>query len=226
MGVLAAESDCGALFKHSGYLWLSFAFVFVAYVSYRDALRYIRTVLCLSSSNQHYFQHPNWFNAVAKYLVDAPLFQNHHHYEPRLSRASSTLVLPTRAQALALFIYCAGVVTITLLHIDFAKSEVIRQAMKHTGDMAAINMLPLVLFASRNSFLTSYAGVGFSAWNVLHRWIGRLVIAQAAAHSLGWMLLDRRLKGRASTATANVPEPLLLSGSIVSQPNVNVSTFS
>lgn len=49
-------------------------------------------------------------------------------------------------------------------------------------------MIPLILLAGRNNPLIWILGISFDTFNLIHRWIGRLVVVEALAHTLAWMV--------------------------------------
>ena len=51
-----------------------------------------------------------------------------------------------------------------------------------------VNMIPLILLVGRNNPLIWILGISFDTFNLIHRWIGRLVVVEAVAHTLAWMV--------------------------------------
>jgi predicted ferric reductase len=42
--------------------------------------------------------------------------------------------------------------------------------------------------AGRNNPLIEMLHVPFDTWNLLHRWLGRIVVLEGVAHTLAWMI--------------------------------------
>uniref|UniRef100_A0A093VD47 ferric-chelate reductase (NADPH) n=1 Tax=Talaromyces marneffei PM1 TaxID=1077442 RepID=A0A093VD47_TALMA len=53
-----------------------------------------------------------------------------------------------------------------------------------TGTLAIVNLVPLVITAGRNNPLILVLRVPFDAFNLVHRWLGRIVVAEAVAHTM------------------------------------------
>ena len=60
------------------------------------------------------------------------------------------------------------------------------QIRGRTGCMAAINVIPTVLFALRNNPLIPILGVSYDTFNLLHRWVARMMTVEAIAHTVAW----------------------------------------
>lgn len=57
-----------------------------------------------------------------------------------------------------------------------------------SGTLATANLLPLIVMASRNNPLIKLLAVNFDSYNLLHRWIGRLVVAEVLVHVIAWAI--------------------------------------
>ena len=42
--------------------------------------------------------------------------------------------------------------------------------------------------AGRNNPLIKLLDVSFDTWNLLHRWLGRIVVLESLAHTICWMV--------------------------------------
>ncbi|KAI1417440.1 ferric reductase NAD binding domain-containing protein [Hypoxylon sp. FL1857] len=47
-------------------------------------------------------------------------------------------------------------------------------------------MVPLIILAGRNNPLISLLRVSFDTYNLLHRWMGRMVVIEAVIHTIAW----------------------------------------
>ncbi|KAI9886011.1 MAG: hypothetical protein M1823_002178 [Watsoniomyces obsoletus] len=136
------------------------------------------------SRNQSRF----WPN-LKKHLIYAPLGKKRHNREIQLSSAINVGTLPSRFHALLLtlcllsnFAYCAA-----LNYKGKSKAEVIAQLRGRSGSLAAVNMMPLFVLAGRNNPLIRLLRVSFDTYNLLHRWMGRMVVLEALVHTGAWM---------------------------------------
>ncbi|GAK65996.1 ferric reductase like transmembrane component [Moesziomyces antarcticus] len=58
----------------------------------------------------------------------------------------------------------------------------------------AFALTPLsILLASRESLLSVCTGLPYHHFNFLHRWVGHIIFAQSAIHTIGWCIIEIRL---------------------------------
>ncbi|KAK9457089.1 ferric reductase NAD binding domain-containing protein [Dipodascopsis uninucleata] len=57
-----------------------------------------------------------------------------------------------------------------------------------TGILSFAHMPLLMIFASRNNFLSAVTGWSFSTFNFYHKWLGRLAFVHASIHAIMWSL--------------------------------------
>ena len=55
-----------------------------------------------------------------------------------------------------------------------------------TGTLAVVNLIPLVMMAGRNNPLIKLLNISFDTFNLAHRWFGRIMVAEAVAHTVAW----------------------------------------
>lgn len=179
------------LLKWLGWVWVCVVFVFVVYQIVFHFVRYIRTVACLNNEHQRYFTLPNVAHGrFKKYFLDAALFRTRHHREFRLSSAINVGTLPSRLQTLGLVGYVAINVAFSCMKIDYTGVEktVLSEFRNRTGVLAVVNMIPLFLLAGRNNPFITFCGISFDSFNLLHRWIGRIAVLEAVAHTVAWII--------------------------------------
>lgn len=188
---LAAAAFDNSLF--SKYILILLAGLVVALAIYRifvHSVRYIRTLTCLNNDTQQYFKDPNEIYAIFKQnLLYAPLFRKRHGREIRIGPINLG-ILPTRFQSLAL----AGIITMNVVFCTYGiewqgkRSAVLEHLRNRTGTLSVVNMIPLVVLAGRNNPLIWLLGIPFDVFNLVHRWFGRIVMAQAVIHSLAFSI--------------------------------------
>jgi len=166
----------------SNYLLLVLGVISVALLAWRFTMllvRYVRTVTCLHNDTQRYFAQPSekysWFKRNVQY---APILSKRHNREFRLSSALNVGTLPTRLQLVFLLGYFATNVAFCVMTIDFSGSlkQVAGLVRNRTGYLSVVNMVPLFLMAGRNNPLINLLGISFDTFNLLHRWLGRIVM--------------------------------------------------
>lgn len=123
-----------------------------------------------------------------KYVLYSPLFRKRHNQEIQLSSAISVGTLPSRLHTILLLLYLTSNVVYCCL-LDYRrnnKASLLAELRGRTGHLAVINMVPLVVLAGRNNPLIPLLRVSFDTYNLFHRWIGRIVVVEAVAHTLAW----------------------------------------
>ena len=169
----------------------AFALVFIAYRIVIFAVQQLRTVACLSNNTQHYFAIPSsrW-GKIKSRLLYAPLFKTRHNREFKLSSAINMGTLPTRFQSAFIVAVVATNVILCVYGVSYTSSrKVILTTLRgRTGTISVANLIPMVILAGRNNPLIQWLNVTFDSFNMMHRWLGRLVILEALAHTLCWII--------------------------------------
>lgn len=174
-----------------GFTWAATIGALLIYRIWLVGIRYVRTLACLENDKQHYFTIPHSTYAMIKrHIIDAPLFRQRHNREFQLSAAINVGTLPSRLQTLYLLGYVAMNIAFCVLSIDWSgeSSELAGEIRNRTGVLAVMNMLPLFLLAGRNNPLIKLLDISFDTYNLIHRQIGRIVVFEALAHTLSWMV--------------------------------------
>lgn len=193
------------------------AALIITYKVYMTLLRYMRTVSSLNNSTQHYFAQESWRDAFFKRSVQyAPLFRKRHNREFALSSAVNMGTLPTRLQLFCLTAYFGTNIAFCVTNIAFHTNfdTWIDQLRNRTGVLAVVNMVPLWLMAGRNNPLIKWLGMSFDTFNLLHRWIGRLVVLEAITHTLCYWIGSSVEKGFAAVFQKTITVPFLMYGFI------------
>lgn len=167
------------------------ACIFIAYRVVVVAVQQLRTVACLSNDTQRYFAipSPRW-GKFKSMILYAPLFRTRHNREFKLSSAVNMGTLPSRFQSAIISAIVATNVVLCIYGIRFStpQAQVLSALRKRTGTVSVANLIPMVLMAGRNNPLIPLLNVSFDSFNMMHRWLGRLAILEAIAHTLCWMI--------------------------------------
>ena len=164
----------------------------------------IRLMVCLGVENQRYFALPTneWACFIKKHIMYSPLFRVRHNREFQLSTAVNVGTLPTRFQTFFLLGYLVGNVVFCTYMVDWTSdtATLLGEVRNRTGVLSTVNMVPLVLLAGRNNPLIPLLGISFDTFNLVHRWLGRIVVLEAVAHSFCYMVA-KAMKGEPSPAS-------------------------
>lgn len=123
-----------------------------------------------------------------KHVLYAPLGRKRHHREIQLPFAIGVGILPSRLQAIMIVLYTASQIAYCtiLSYNENARTELVAELRGRSGTLAVINMVLLVILAGRNNPLIPLLRVSFDSYNLLHRWLGFIVVIESSVHSIAW----------------------------------------
>lgn len=130
----------------------------------------------------------SWWPAMKKHFLYAPLGNKRHNRELQLSSVVSVGTLPSRLQTILVFLYFSSQVAYCVF-LDYKvnhKAALIAELRGRSGTLAVLNMVPLFLLAGRNNPLISILHISFDTYNLLHRWLGRMVVVESVVHTAAW----------------------------------------
>lgn len=171
--------------------WVAIIGVCLVYRMSLRVSRYLRHITCMGNEKQSYFRRPNQQLAtLRRLLIEAPLFSKRHR-APFMPSSSITLGSPpSRLQTILILGYIALNVACLTVEVNWktgglhVNGELLIQ---RSGGLAVMNMLPLFLLAGRNNPLIPLLGIPFNTYNLLHRWIGRIVVLHVIVHAVTWL---------------------------------------
>lgn len=129
-----------------------------------------------------------WWSNAKRHFLYAPLGRKRHNREVQLSSAVNVGTLPSRFQTILIASYLLSQV-VYCLYLDYAvneKAALVAELRGRSGNLAVLNMVPLFLLAARNNPLISILHISFDTYNLLHRWLGRIVVLEAVTHTAAW----------------------------------------
>ncbi|KAI1778991.1 ferric reductase like transmembrane component-domain-containing protein [Hypoxylon cercidicola] len=130
----------------------------------------------------------SWMPTLKKHLIYAPLWKKRHNREIRLSSAVSIGTLPSRLHSVILGIYLISNVAYVFCEDWFQENRysLAAEIRGRSGTLSVVNMVPLIIMAGRNNPLIGMLRVSFDTYNLLHRWMGRMVVLEAVIHTIAW----------------------------------------
>ncbi|KAF7547714.1 hypothetical protein G7046_g8918 [Stylonectria norvegica] len=132
----------------------------------------------------------SWMPSLKKHIIYAPLWNKRHNREFRLSSAINVGTLPSRLHTILLTLYL-GSNFVFMFMLNWANKnryEFCAELRGRSGTMSLVNMVPLIIFAGRNNPLIGLLRISFDTYNLLHRWMGRLVVLEAVIHTIAWAI--------------------------------------
>lgn len=153
----------------------------------RDHIRFLYTINLDDGQQQYWTEDTSQWSRLKKHLFTAPLFHKRHNREIQLSSAVSAGTIPSRLHTIFLsFYFLTNVVYCCMLDYQQPVAALRAEIRGRTGHMVVINMMPLFLFATRNNPFIQILGISFDTFNLIHRWLGRIVVIEALAHVFIW----------------------------------------
>ncbi|KAF2025719.1 hypothetical protein EK21DRAFT_75742 [Setomelanomma holmii] len=186
--------------QHGNYLWVDvflYSLLFIAGVLLflRIANMFWRhqrhlTVMA-NPENQNYWSQnrTTWWPWLNRHVLAAPLWKKRHNAAFQISNAIDNGTLPGRWHTIMLVVYVAlnFAWCVALPYSVLDHKETIAALRGRSGTLAALNLIPTILFALRNNPLISLLQVSYDDFNLFHRWAARITIAEAIAHTAAWM---------------------------------------
>ncbi|KAL4920652.1 ferric reductase like transmembrane component-domain-containing protein [Aspergillus aurantiobrunneus] len=139
----------------------------------------------LRNDDQSEFMRRNGFMArFKKHVLYAPLLSTRHSREFRFLGRVHMGIVPLRVETVLLAGYIGINLAFFVSLIDWWEDyqEMMYQLKYAAGHLAVMNTPGLVLTAGRNNPLIPLLGIQFDVFNLMHRWVGRLIIIGAIVH--------------------------------------------
>ncbi|PGH28288.1 hypothetical protein AJ80_00179 [Polytolypa hystricis UAMH7299] len=130
-----------------------------------------------------------WAN-IKRHVLYAPLGRKRHNREIQISSAINVGTLPSRFHLVLITLYVASNIAYCSIlnykanHVDALVAEL----RGRSGNLAVINMVPLFILAGRNNPLIPLLHVSFDTYNLIHRWMGRIVVIESIVHTIAWLV--------------------------------------
>ncbi|KAF2120298.1 ferric reductase [Lophiotrema nucula] len=151
-------------------------------------LRHWRHLAGMQAPHQQTFwaiNHTTWWPWMNRHLFAAPLWKKKHNKGFQLSSAIDNGTLPGRWNFILLFVYGMSNLAYCLC-LPYHEKGVAAALRGRTGTLAALNLVPTVLFALRNNPLIYILQVSYDDFNLFHRWAARITIIEAIVHTGSW----------------------------------------
>ncbi|OAA47092.1 ferric reductase [Metarhizium rileyi] len=158
----------------------------------------------------------SWMPGVKKHITYAPLWNKRHNREFKLSSAVNVGTLPSRLHMMMIIAYVGSNIAymFVLNWSNENKYSLCAEMRGRSGTLALVNMVPLIIFAGRNNPLISMLKISFDTYNLLHRWMGRIVVAESIIHTVAWAIPAVADRGWDITIKKLIHSPFKLSGFI------------
>ncbi|KAI0602569.1 putative FAD binding protein [Biscogniauxia sp. FL1348] len=156
----------------------------------------------------------SWMPGLKRNLIYAPLWKKRHNREMKLSGAISVGTLPSRLHFIILSLYLLSN-SVYMFYLDWRQENHFSLAAEirgRSGTLAVVNMVPLIILAGRNNPLIAMLKVSFDTYNLLHRWMGRMVVLETIIHTVAWAYVQVAADGWESMNQRILHETFIASG--------------
>lgn len=138
----------------------------------------------------------NWWR-IKKHIIYAPLWKKRHNREIRLSSAVNMGTLPSRLHTILILVYLLAnsIYCVLLDYGEPNKYAIVAELRGRSGMLATVNLLPLIILAGRNNPLIPLLQISFDTYNLIHRWLGRIVVLEAIIHTVAWAYVEHAATG-------------------------------
>jgi predicted ferric reductase len=192
VGLTGVDNNSNYLFFHISIL--SLCGILLATLALRWGkmlMAQLRHMTVLSNPTRQRFwaeNRTNWWPWLKKHLLYAPLWRTRHNRQFQLTEAHAIGTLPSRGHMLLLVLY--GVMNLVwCLSLPYSETAQTRvaQLRGRAGVLAALNIVPTVVFALRNNPLIWLLQTPYDTFNLFHRWIARIFIVESVVHVGAWL---------------------------------------
>jgi predicted ferric reductase len=153
--------------------------------------KHSRHLNAMGNPKQKYWEtnRTTWWPWLNRHILIAPFWKKKHNAQFQISSAIDNGTLPGRWHTIMLVIYVAlNVAWCVALPYDVLDHKATIAALRgRSGTLAALNLIPTILFALRNNPLITLLQVSYDDFNLFHRWAARITILEAIVHTIAWM---------------------------------------
>jgi len=175
-------------------------------------IRHVTSFASTADQQRYWKQDQNtWWPWIKEHLIYAPLKHKRHNREIQLTRAVGVGTIPGRLHTIVLVLFLLSNVVYCLM-LDYSgpnAGSAIAEFRGRTGHLSCMNMIALFILAGRNNPLIQILKVSFDTMNLFHRWIGRVVVLEAVAHTVAWAVNKHNARGMEGMSSAIANEPFL-----------------
>lgn len=218
-GLAGVNQPVNMIFKDA--LWWSLGILALTVLSVRlleigwSKLRHV-SAMSMPAAQQGYWRTSqwSWMPGLRKHLIYAPFWRKRHNREIRLSSALNIGTLPSRLHSVILGLYLLSNI-VYMFYLDWSQPNRYALAAEirgRSGTLAVVNMVPLIILAGRNNPLIGLLQVSFDTYNLLHRWMGRMVVVEALIHTIAWAVVQVAAGGWKSVNEKILYETFVASG--------------
>lgn len=199
------------------YLWALLAVVALVFV-YTTIVRlnaHVRHLASMSNEGalRYFSKSTPTISALKSNILYSPVLYHRRAREVKFSRHVNLGTLPTRFQSTCIVLLIITNVFACTWNVPWSdpQLEVLPILRNRTGTLSVVNLIPIVVLSSVKNPLIYILDISYDSFSLMHRWLGRLAILQAIAHTVCYICTKVQQKGWASVK-ASLHTPFIASG--------------
>ena len=183
------------------FLWslLALTVVVMIYRNTRRVYTHIRHLASLSDGgSQRYFSLASpALSWLKHHVLYAPLWHHRRATELKVTERINLGSVPTRFQTILITALVAVNIFSCVYNIPWSDPalQVLPILRNRTGTLSVGNLIPIMVMATVKNPLISLLDISYDTFNLMHRWLGRLSILQAIAHTLCFIIGEVKKQG-------------------------------
>ncbi|EHY54484.1 hypothetical protein HRR83_004395 [Exophiala dermatitidis] len=183
------------------YLWslLGVTALLLAFMTAMRINAHIRHLASMggSGSLRYYSTASPLMSSIKSNLLYAPMLHYRRARELKLSKHVNFGTVPTRFQAIFIFLVITTNVFASTWNVPWSDPElqVLPILRNRTGTLSVVNLIPIMVMATIKNPLITLLDISYDTFNLMHRWFGRIAVLEAIAHTLCWLIAKVQSKG-------------------------------
>ncbi|KAI1610240.1 ferric-chelate reductase [Exophiala viscosa] len=153
-------------------------------------------------------------SALKSNVLYSPILYYRRAREIRFSRHVNLGTLPTRFQSTFIVLLVITNVFASTWNVPWSdpQLEVLPILRNRTGTLSVANLIPIVVLSSVKNPLIYLLDISYDSFSLMHRWLGRLAVLQAIAHTICYVITTVHQKGWQDIKVSLRTEPFLAAG--------------
>lgn len=209
------DESIGPIYLYSLLVVVAVAFIYVTTNKTNAHLRRLASMTDNKGPLRYFSISSPYMRWTKSSILYAPLLNHRRAREMKFSKQLRLGTLPTRLQAVFLFLIVATNIFACTWNIPWAgpRKDTLAILRDRSATLAVSNMIPIMLLATAKNPLIWLLDISYDTFNLMHRWFGRLSALQTILHALCWLIGKVRSQGW-DGVRSSVQKPFIYNGLI------------
>lgn len=209
------DHSIGPIYLYSLIGVAALAFVYATAIKTTAHLRRLSSLTDNQGALRYFSTTSPYMRWIKGKILYAPLLNYRRAREVKFSRHVKLGTLPTRFQAIFIFLVVITNIFTCTWNIPWSgpQKDTLAVLRQRSGTLSVANMVPIMLLATAKNPLIWLLDISYDSFNLIHRWLGRLSALQAILHTLCWLVDKVQTQGWDGVRSA-VQRPFIYNGLI------------